>query len=151
MQSKVTTNHRASAWPLSAGPCRMRRPLCILCCHMNTLGLLMKPWCDPALQHRRCCRGPAHSDGWSLLQYLHVESTYLLPQIVSAIKQRLWVIKWSQYNNDQAEWPNELNEWKSWLLTCSCDDSDKVLHPLAMSKLPLSQRSTVAVIVDPDG
>lgn len=37
------------------------------------------------------------------------------------------------------------------LLTCSCDDGDKVLHSLAMTELLLSQSSTVAVIVDPDG
>lgn len=39
---------------------------------------------------------------------------------------------------------------KSCLLTCSCDDSDKVLHSLALAKLPLSQSGTVAVIVNPD-
>lgn len=36
-------------------------------------------------------------------------------------------------------------------LACSCDDSDKVLHSLAMAKLLLSQSSTVAIVVDPDG
>lgn len=39
----------------------------------------------------------------------------------------------------------------SWYLTCSCDDSDKVLHSLAMAKLLLSQSSTVAIVVHPDG
>lgn len=36
-------------------------------------------------------------------------------------------------------------------ITCSCDDGDKVLHPLSVAKLLLSQGSAVAVIVHPDG
>lgn len=43
VHTKTNTNHHAVSWLLSAGPCRTRRPLCILCCHMNTPGLLMKP------------------------------------------------------------------------------------------------------------
>lgn len=157
----------------------------------------MKPWCDPAPRRRRYCRGPAHFDGWSLLQYLHTQSrdsnfrssvqlSHWLEHLIEAIVM-ITICFNSWY---RARWPTSEhvkklkndsklknhyyytiiqimtvwwhvrtctnpscadNECKSWHLTCPSDDSSKVFHSFAVAELPLSQRCTVSVIVDPDG